>query len=159
MARRITLPLSFQDPAIKPTIDAVRRRLGGRAATEPGAGDLVMFRGDRGVVRSGVVVFVRGEDLDVWALGGVVRRIRRADAMPFDGEPPHEIVEASNDARVFAALHEGQRVLYKHEDGVGEGTLVEKCRFGALVARSDRTVLGVGFRRLWAAPDTTALPS
>ena len=36
---------------------------------------------------------------------------------------------------------------------MGEGTLVEKCRFGALIERGDGAVIGAGFRRIWAAFD------
>jgi hypothetical protein len=51
------------------------------------------------------------------------------------------------DARAFADLREGQRVGYHHEGRLGEGTLVEKCRFGGLVERGDGTIVGVAFRR------------
>ena len=62
-----------------------------------------------------------------------------------------ELLAVSRDARSFAALSEGERVQYQHEGGIGEGTLVEKCRFGALIQRADGAVIGAGFRRVWAA--------
>jgi hypothetical protein len=30
-----------------------------------------------------------------------------------------------------------------------EGTLFEKCRYGALIARDDRQIMAVGFRKLY----------
>jgi hypothetical protein len=76
--------------------------------------------------------------------------VRRSAARPFDGVLPEDMSVIARAARSFAALHEGQRVRFQHEGGLGEGALVEKCRFGALVARGDGTVLGVGFRRIHA---------
>ncbi len=131
-------------------MDAVRKRLGGRASTEPGAGELVAVASEQGAARTGVVLFVQGDDVDVWLEGGVVRRTRRskiADAR----DAADDLLSIAHAARIFASLTEGQRVHYQHEGGVGEGALVEKCRFGALVERGDGTVLGVGFRRLWSA--------
>ncbi|MEP7119942.1 MAG: hypothetical protein ABJE95_03485 [Byssovorax sp.] len=150
MARRLFLPLAAGDPDASPTVDAVRKRLGGRASTELGAGEIVAVASDQGAARTGVVLFVQGDDLDVWLEGGVVRRTRRSRTVKTSeaGEDLHSIAHA---ARIFAALFEGQRVCYRHEAGVGEGALVEKCRFGALIERGDGTVLGIGFRRLWSA--------
>lgn len=151
MAKRLFLPLAVGETSPRPTVDTVRRRLGGRASTEPGAGELVCFRDERGFERAGVVVFVRGDELDVWLTGDLVRRVRRGDARPADGVLPEGLLAVARDALAFASLHEGQHVRYQHPGGLGEGALVEKCRFGALVERADRTVLGIGFRRLWSA--------
>lgn len=151
MAKRLFLPVAVGEATPRPTVDTVRRRLGGRAATEPGAGGIVRFRDDRGLDRTGVIVFVRGDDLDIWLDGDVVRRVRRGDARPADGMVAEALVAAARDAEAFAALREGQRVQFQQPSGLAEGSLVEKCRFGALVERTDRTVLGVGFRRLWDA--------
>ena len=151
MGRRLFLPLADGNPRANPTVDAVRKRLGGRASTEPGPGELVAVASDRGAARTGVVLFVQGDDLDVWLDGGVVRRTRRSRIAPVSevSEVGEALLSIAHAARIFAALAEGQRVQYSHEDGVGEGALVEKCRFGALVERGDGTVLGIGFRRLW----------
>jgi hypothetical protein len=132
-----------------PTVDATRKRLGGRASTEPGAGEVVAFRDERGHERHGVVLFVRGEDLDVWGTGDRVRRVRRARTRPVDGMVSEELVAVARDAVAFGELREGQPVRFQHAQGLGEGVLVEKCRFGGLVERGDEVVLGVGFRRLW----------
>lgn len=154
MARRLFLPLANGNPGASPTVDAVRRRLGGRASTEPGAGDLVAVASDQGAARAGVVLFVQGDDLDVWLQGGVVRRTRRSRVVTA-AEAGDDLLSIAHAARIFAALEEGQRVCYQHDEGVGEGNLVEKCRFGGLVERGDGTVLGVGFRRLWSAGATS----
>jgi len=144
MARRLFLPLATPVSRL-PTVDAVRKRLGGRASTEPGAGEVVRLRD----TCAGVVLFVRGEQLDVWLDGDVVRRVRRADIQPAGEGAPRDLLSVAHDARTFAELREGERVGFQHEGGMGEGALVEKCRFGGLIERSDGAVLGVGFRRLW----------
>lgn len=157
MGRKLFLPLTLSD-ARPPTVDVVRKRLGGRASTEPGPGELVTLRTERGSERIGVVLFVRGEDLDVWLDGGVVRRARRSTltsladgALGDETQRPKDLHAIARDAQSFADLVEGQRVHYQHDAGIGEGTLVEKCRFGGLIERGDGTLLGVGFRALRAA--------
>jgi hypothetical protein len=161
MGRRLFLPLVAPEREFPPTVDAVRKRLGGRAATEAGAGEVVGLRDGR----AGVVLFVRGEALDVWLDGDVVHRVRRAEALPVEALPAGspgvmrsgDLGPVAADARAFALLFEGQRVRFRRESTLDEGTLVEKCRFGALVERADGTVVGVSFRRLSAAP--TGRPS
>src|SRR6185437_778339 len=146
MVKRLFLPLAPESPAPRPTVDAVRKRLGGRASTETGAGEVVTLRTAHGE-RTGVVLFVRGEQLDVWLEGDVVRRVLRADAPPADGVVPEEVLGVALDARAFGELREGQRVYFQHEGVPSEGMLVEKCRFGGLVERGDGTMVGVAFRR------------
>jgi len=150
MVRRFSLPLT-PDSLRKPTVDAIRKRLGGRASTEGGAGDVVMITTEGGATHIGVVLFVRGEDLDVWVDQGRVRRARRSRTKPVSAPISKELVDIANDARVFGGLMEGQRVRYQHDDGFGEGRLVEKCRFGALLERDDGVLVGVGFRKIWPA--------
>jgi hypothetical protein len=101
--------------------------------------------------RAGVVLFVRGDQLDVWIDGDLVRRVRRADLRLAGEQEARDLLPVARDALAFAALHEGERVQYLHQGGMGEGALVEKCRFGGLVERADRTVVGVGFRRFVSA--------
>jgi hypothetical protein len=148
MGRKLSLPLTL-DNAKKPTTDAVRKRLGGRASTEAGAGEIVSLTTEGGSTRVGVVLFARGEDVDVWTDHGVVRRARRTSTAPCREEVPKELEQVADDARIFGGLCEGQRVRYQHETGLEEGVLVEKCRFGALLRRDDGVILGVGFRRIW----------
>jgi hypothetical protein len=152
MRRRLSLPLTFDmDADKKPAVDLVRKRLGGRASTEAGAGDVVTVTTDGGAQRVGVVLFVRGDDLDVWIDHGVVRRTRRSSTSPAHTPVSRELTSVAGDARVFGGLLEGQRVRYQHEAGFGEGLLVEKCRFGAVLRRDDGVLVGVGFRRIWPA--------
>lgn len=149
MVRRLFLPLAGHGTAALPTVEAVRKRLGGRASTEPGAGQIVSLPGGRlGPIMTGVVVFVRGDEIDVWVEGDLVRRARWADTWAASGviSPGLQAVAAA--AEAFAGLREGQRVGYDDRGTAGEGALVEKCRFGALVELGDGTVMGVGFRRL-----------
>ena len=149
MARK--LPLTHA----KPAVDAVRKRLGGRASTDPDAGEIVTVETDSGIDRVGVVVFAKGEQVDVWTdsgipMGGVVRRLHRSRTRRARGPIPEGLSAVARDATAFAALPEGVRVRFQQEGGVvEEATLVEKCRYGAVVLRDDGTLVGVGFRRVW----------
>jgi hypothetical protein len=151
-------------------VDEVRRRMGGRASSDPGVGQLVRLRLSD---EYGVVLFRTGEQLDVWLGGGKVQRTGQAAVEPLrpSTEPadPHssdsagrrtagparpaqlpELLGVAADVRVFASLNEGARVRYSAtSDSMEEGTLVEKCRYGALILRDDNTLMGVGFRRIW----------
>ncbi|WP_437768720.1 hypothetical protein WMF27_12010 [Sorangium sp. So ce281] len=181
MTRKLSLPvlhLARADRATgpasaTPTVDAVRERLGGRASTEPGVGELVLLTTAAGKALPGVVLYRGGATVDVWidttaasstpdearGLGlasavprrGVVHRARPADLAPLRVAAPESLLAIAADARVFAALSEGQRIRLQDGGDLAEGTLVEKCRFGGLVRRDDGTLLGVGFRRLWPA--------
>ncbi|XXX80414.1 hypothetical protein WMF30_16755 [Sorangium sp. So ce134] len=182
MTRKLSLPLVPLDrparatasAATKPTVDAVRERLGGRASTEPGVGELVLLTTAAGKALPGVVLFRRGATVDVWiddpeanfsvpnttersvsgrstAHRGLVRRARPADVAPLRAPAPESLVAVAADARVFAALSEGERIRFQDGGDLAEGTLVEKCRFGGLVQRDDGIIVGVGFRRLWPA--------
>ncbi|WP_437736555.1 hypothetical protein [Sorangium sp. So ce1335] len=182
MTRKLSLPLiKLDDPvrvaalaASKPTVDAVRERLGGRASAEPGVGELVTLTTAAGKALPGVVLFRRGATVDVWidatdtvssvqddtnhaasarstTSRGVLHRAQRADIAPLRVPAPESLVAVASDARVFAALSEGQRIRFQDGGDLAEGTLVEKCRYGGLVQRDDGVLLGVGFRRLWPA--------
>ncbi len=136
-------------PETAPTMAALRARLGGRheAPPAPDAGRPVTVGGELGVLLS------RDEGgCDVW-LGD--RRVKRAAAsavLALPGPPPATLAPAAQAARRFADLAEGERVTFLAPDGrLAQGLLFEKCRFGALVARDDGAVLGVGFQRLWPA--------
>ncbi|HEU4536083.1 MAG TPA: hypothetical protein VFS00_18290 [Polyangiaceae bacterium] len=133
-----------------PTMAALRARLGGRLEGPPApeAGRPVSVGGQLGVVLS------RDEGgCDVWLGGNRVRRAAAAAVVPLPGPPPSDLAAAAQAARRFADLREGERVSFAAPDGAREeGLLFEKCRFGALVARDDGSVLGVGFQRLWPAP-------
>ena len=156
MSRRVSLPVN--DPSAKrpkSTLDAVRARLGGRARTDLQAGRVVCFL-DTGA--TGVVLFGHGEDVHVFSNAGWVRRTT-TDALTVVDEPGVDLHAVANDIRVFAALEEGTRVRFQDLGGMAQGTLIEKCRYGAVVRRDDAAVMGVGFRRIWPLADPSAIPS
>lgn len=139
------------DVGAAPTIDAARSALGGRLATERGAGEIVRVSMKRGADADGVVICVQGETRDVWiGQGRFVRTTRERVQTAAGPAPALEAVAA--DARRFAAMREGDPVRATRRDGThADGTLLEKCRYGALV-RSGDTVLAVSFRRVAPAP-------
>jgi hypothetical protein len=160
--RKHTLPLldtaGPRTEAGPPHLESARRSLGGRASTSATAGALVALRADS--AHPGVVLYASETEVDVWLGDGRVRRTRPDRVDPYRGPAPAALLPVAADARVYAALAEGQRVVYQDERGdAAEGLLVEKCRYGALVARDDGTMLAVGFRRLLPAPRAAHEPS
>ena len=151
MSRKIALPVVIE-PA-RSSVDRVRKRLGGRASTESGAGDVVTFVSDGGVRQTGVLLFVCGDELDVYVRHNVVRRIRRTATTSVDAALAPSFVPIAESARAFARLTEGQRVCFAQGNNEFEGILVEKCRFGALVETADGKIVGLGFQRLSPASD------
>lgn len=127
----------------------MRARLGGRAESDAGVGELVRFAPAPGMDLVGVLLFASGDEARVLVDGGAVRRTRRAMLSPLGSNAPAELVAIAADARTFGALHEGDRVRWDDAKlGAREGRLVEKCRYGALVAADDGTHAAVGFRRI-----------
>ncbi len=157
MAARATLPhvsvtrhLPLAPATGAPTVDAMRRRLGGRASTDETAGSLVIVEADGGVALPGVVVFADGDEAHVMSAANAVRRVARAALHPLHDAPP-ALVDLAGAVRAFARLREGAPVRFSHPaSGELSGTLVEKCRYGALVLREDETLVGVGFRQVRA---------
>ena len=171
--RKRSLPLLdvlAEEPVdARPSLETARRRMGGRARSAAGIGKLVLLEG-----AIGVLVFASDDEHDVWVEGsvegdaertvesvgerGIVRRAKPALTSSFVGEAPVALAKVAADIRVFATLAEGDRVRYEATGGVmAEGLLLEKCRFGALVAAPDGRILAVGFRKLW--PVVAAGPS
>ncbi len=150
MGRKLALPVLLPGPAA-PSVDRIRKQLGGRASTEPGTGNVVTFLTDGGVHQTGVVVFVRGDELDVYVSDNLVRRIRRSAAKSTDAALEPSFRRIAESARVFEGLVEGQQVRFMTQEHMYEGVLVEKCRFGALVERGDGKIIGLGFQRVWPA--------
>jgi hypothetical protein len=146
MARRF-LPVA-ERVARTPTVDAMRTRLGGRARSEPGIGRLVYVeRSAHGA--TGVVLFVAADHCDVWIGENRVLRVRGATPPPLEGAPDAAMIAVAADAEHFAAMEEGSFVTYSTPgQSDRDGTLVEKCRYGALVLRPDGGIVGVGFRAL-----------
>lgn len=155
-------------------MEVARKRLGGRAVSDPGMGELVMVTTRLGLAKPGVVLFSAPDAVDIWIADDTVLRTTRDRMAPLGEPASRELSAAADDARVFAALNEGQRVRYlqlrarasgsEAAGGDAQGavfahaTLVEKCRWGALLLRDDGTLVGVGFRRVWpvVAPPPTA---
>lgn len=154
--KRLFLPLMSNAPERSaPTLALVRERLGGRALSRPGNGEVVRFEPRPGQALIGVVLFLDDEQADVLVGDkGIVHRARREALEPLPEAPNEELAKLSADVRVFAELNEGEEVLYVDPKGeLGQGVLVEKCRYGGLVARKDKVVMGVGFRKLWPHGD------
>jgi hypothetical protein len=127
-------------------VDAARRRLGGRGQSEPGVGQYVALGGDPH--RLGVVLFVAGTELDVWTGEGRVQRMLCDRARFVKAPDTGELAALAADIQVFARLTEGTRVRYVDAGELSEATLVEKCRYGALVRRDDARIMAIGFRKL-----------
>jgi hypothetical protein len=137
------------------SIEAVRARLGGRARSDLQAGRVVCFL-DTGA--TGVVLFCHGDEVHVFSNAGWVRRTT-ANLLSQVHEPAADLHAVANDVRMFAALEEGNRVRFQDLSGMAQGTLIEKCRYGAVVRRDDATVMGVGFRRIWPLANPSDTPS
>lgn len=145
------------DPSKRPrsTLEAVRARLGGRARTDLQAGRVVCFL-DTGA--TGVVLFGQGDEVHVFSNAGWVRRTT-SGALTVVEQPGPDLNDVANDVRVFAALEEGHRVRFQDVSGIAHGTLLEKCRYGAVIRRDDQAVMGIGFRRIWPLGNPNETPS
>jgi hypothetical protein len=132
-----------------PNVDEARAALGGRVSTEAGAGACVSVQMKRGAAAVGVLVCVRGDERDVWIGDGRFVRVQATALRLLEAIDP-SLAPVARDATRFATLSEGDGVLFLNRHAVeGEGTLVEKCRYGALVSAEDATkVIAVSFRRL-----------
>ena len=120
------------------TLARARSRLGGRAEEHGRAGEIVCVDGELGVV-----LWSSLEACDVWIGDDRTKRISADEIVTAAAPPGSPVASLAEDARAFGRLEEGQPVVV---DGAA-GTLVEKCRFGGLVARPDGKILAVGFRR------------
>ncbi|MBL8603377.1 MAG: hypothetical protein JNK72_15740 [Myxococcales bacterium] len=138
------------DPSTRWKIEQARQRLGGRVRGNERTGAIVTVMTPDGLGETGVVLYEGEGEVDVWRLGDRVRRTSPTNVLDrHDATVDPKILAVSADARVFATLEEGMTVRFLHPSGQGErATLFEKCRYGALVARDDGSVLAVGFRRL-----------
>lgn len=155
---KLSLPLfgalAPKDPR---SVDAVRAKLGGRGSSDAPTGGRVRATLPDGSSLEGVVLFVEGRSADVVVDATRVRRVARDALSPLDDASAARLSGLADDVRVFATLAEGQRVRFAEPGGgTGEGLLAEKCRFGALVARDDGTLVGVGFRKVWPKADATS---
>lgn len=150
-SRRINLPLlASLDESQRPTLERARKQLGGAGETTGFAGTVVRVPNRDATWSVGVALFASAAEVDVWLDGSRVRRARldEVQSLPRDHDPSLHAVIA--DVLVFASMRGGDAVRWVESDGrAGEGTLIEKCRYGALVATAEGRVLAVGFRRLW----------
>lgn len=149
---RLKLPLieSIQKELEKPTVRQMREQLGGRDASPPDCGQVVLWVSSDGGSREGVILAAQGEDRLVWTSEGVVRKVPKGNFQPLDGIVSLALSKVAGELRAFAALQEGQwlSIPLAENQPPTDVFIVEKCRFGALVAREDDTVLGLGFRKL-----------
>ena len=135
-----------------PKVHDARAALGGRASSSALAGTLVTVTSPAGATRPGAVVFADEASVDVWVGDGRIRRVRHADVTVAHELGEHPLAAVAADARVFASLVEGTTVRFLSPVGITlEGTLAEKCRYGALVLAADGKLLAVSFRRLFPA--------
>ena len=147
MTRKISLPMVDEILAKagpNPTLERARKRLGGRGSTGAFAGTVVTLD----ETTDGVVLFADDDEVDVLVDDTTVKRTARSQVSPAR-EVRGALASLAGDVLVFARLEEGQRVLLSTDEGMIEGLLFEKCRYGALVAKDDGAVLAVGFRKLW----------
>jgi hypothetical protein len=152
MGRKLTIPIV---PTLTSRrVEEVKKRLGGRANSDAGAGEIVQVRREAAPDLLGVVIFASGGELDVMTDEQTVRRTDRSRVGKADeaADCPEWVKALAADARVFGSLEEGQHVRYVGEGGqLLEGTLVEKCRYGGIVLCPNQSLMGVGFRKLWPA--------
>lgn len=149
MARRLALPLFgdlLEKPPKAPTLEGARKRLGGKANRNAQTGAVVRLIDDEPRA-FGIVLYADEYELDVLLGGKLLRKTKPELTLPADVEMVDAALLA--DVRVFASLEEGQRVRFAEDSGTTDGLLVEKCRYGALVAKDDGKILAVGFRKLW----------
>ena len=98
-----------------------------------------------------MVLWASLEHCDVWFDDGVARRVRATVMTSYDGTAPPCLVQIVAEARIFGALAEGDRVRWDRAGQLFDGSIVEKCRYGAIVLSGDGRLVAVGFRRLWPA--------
>ena len=148
MARKISLPMVDEILAKagpNPTLERARKRLGGRGSTGALAGTVVTVD----ETTDGVVIYADdGDEVDVMVDDTTVKRTGRSLVAP-TREIGATLATLAGHVLVFAHLEEGQRVRMDTPQGMVEGLLFEKCRYGALVAKDDGAIIAVGFRKLW----------
>jgi hypothetical protein len=144
MSRRVLLPIESDK---RLSLERARTKLGGRSASHESAAALIEVR--RGTaVTTGVVVWGDETSCDVLFEDEHMERVRRAETTPASAAPSVHLTSIARSVQRFALVREGDTL---HIDG-GSVKIVEKCRWGALVARPDGRIFALGFRRLGQAP-------
>jgi hypothetical protein len=152
--KKVNLPIATK----KPSIEVARSRLGGKLDAGPPPsgftpGRIVSFALPGGRRRAAVVVYAGGDEIHVLLDPIRLRRLQPDEIRAHEGPVDDDMTKLAADAQVFGFLAEGQAVRYADDAGsLVAGKLIEKCRWGALVARDDGAVVAVGFRKLWPAP-------
>ncbi len=118
------------------TLARAREKLGGRVTSHGRGGEIVRVGED-----VGVIVWSDAAQCDVWIGEDRIKRVRSEEASE---NAEAVMLDVSADAHAFAQLEEGARVVFDEQI---PGRLIEKCRWGALVARDDGRIFAVGFRR------------
>jgi hypothetical protein len=136
----------LEKPTKAPTLEGARKRLGGKANRSTQTGAVVQLI-DEARGSYGIVLYADEHELDVLLGHQLLRKTKPELTLPAEVDSVDAALLA--DVRVFASLEEGQRVRCAEESGTSDGLLVEKCRYGALVAKDDGKILAVGFRKLW----------
>lgn len=150
MARRLSLPL-LSDLDDEPTVEAMRRKLGGLAPTgtihaEFPLGSVVLIDGHQ----IGVLLSADDTRAHVYLDKGLVKVTPRSAVALHPGTASEHFEALSAQVRFFVELMVTDRVAVEVSKGqVEEADLVEKCRFGAIVGTSDGRLLAVGFGKLW----------
>ena len=81
-----------------------------------------------------------------------LRRMQPGELSAHEGAVDDEIGKLAGDAHLFGLIDEGEAIRNADDAGaLVDEQLIEKCRWGALVARDDGAVVAVGFRKLWPA--------
>ncbi len=125
------------------TLARARQRLGGRTVSHGNAGAIVTIaRGAETIL--GVILWSDETTCDVWMGDELIKRTSRTSVMPAVADAGSSVTSVAADARAFARLEEGQDVRF---DAGSTGRLIERCRWGALVAKPDGKIFAVGFRR------------
>jgi hypothetical protein len=152
----VRLPL-FVEPAPTPSVSDMRERLGGRAPTSAHVGAFAQVEAREGQPQGRVGVVLHSSELAFELLVTPTRVVTVPHAhllTDAEGEAQRpELARYAEALRRFALLAEGQRVRAADSGasaplGTVEGTLVEKCKRGALVERADGSIVAVGFARL-----------
>lgn len=102
-----------------------------------------------------MIVYAGADEIHVLLDPIRLRRFQPGELETHEGALEDDLVKLAAEARVFGAMQEGQAIRYADDAGtLMDGKLIEKCRWGALVARDDGAVVAVGFRKLWPAPSS-----
>lgn len=152
-------------------MDAARQKLGGRLGrteSPPAPGRIVEVLEADGRRERGVTLFTELGRTDVLFDRGVVRRVDTAKLLASSAAVDNahaqkgraddkDLERLSIAVRRFHELVEGDPLVITQHDGANtRAVLREKCRFGALVERSDGAIVAVGFDRMAPLPEASS---